>query len=224
MLFMPLLPTLLLTTLAAAAPAPDAVLDALAPRDTPLPPPSAFGLVAHAPGRVFDGARIAAKQGGLVLQTTNLDARCGPHSDQTRRFAAFTNKNTDSVYLWDPKTGSKRQQLWCDVSGMGQGVCQYTRDEEQARGLNKNRITTTEFGFRGPGTEESPSELVWRGKTRWIACPRDGKRGSKGPWSVRLAVGGGDNPGGNRNCRRFSARVVQLPGALGCHYTNRESG
>ncbi|KAK7725386.1 hypothetical protein SLS57_003863 [Botryosphaeria dothidea] len=216
-----ILTTALLSPLTLAAPladAPDPVADALEPRNTPAPPPSAFGLVAHAPGQPFDKLRISAARGGLALGAPNRDAVCGPRSDQKRPFAAFTLRGDGEWYLWDPKTGSRRQRVWSDVSGMGQGVLQYTKDERQARGLNLDRITTSEFGFMGAGTPERPSYMTWRRKNEFIACP-SGKDGKGGPWSVWLNTGV-KNPGWNKNCKPFRARTVQLPRALGCKYTN----
>ncbi|EOD48477.1 putative cell wall protein [Neofusicoccum parvum] len=211
--------TFLLSALALGAPLadPDPAADALEARATPAPPATAFGLVAIAPGTPIHQHRISASNSGLHLLSPNRDAQCGPDSTQRRPFAAFTLRDGGQWFLWDPKTGSRRQQLWSDVSGMGQGALQYTRDRREANGLNKNRITTEEFGFMGAGTKERPSYLTWRGDHEFIACPSAG--GGEGAWSVWLSAGVAQ-PGGNKGCKKFRARAVELPKALGCKYSN----
>lgn len=188
------------TTLAAATLALTSAAPCDSPFTTDLKPNQPFRIMAIRSGSDLQYASVQALSNGLRINNPSQGASCGP---DPRDYATFYINDSGDLYLY---TANPPQQIYVDRSGMGQGIIQYTTG---VQGIGKNQE-------RGPFSIKD-GELVFDNRngepTYFQACP--GANG--GGYSVWLS--GVANPGGNKDCVGFKARILKEENAEKCSYT-----
>ncbi|RSL69687.1 hypothetical protein CEP54_002238 [Fusarium duplospermum] len=180
--------TLLLTPLLAAG-----IVSA-----APQQPTNTFELLALRNGSPIHFSGVQASESRLTLKKAKQGASCtaGPADNH-----AIFELIGENLFLYDKP---RRQQMWVDRSGMGQGILGYTTG---AQPLGKN--------FEQTGWKvDKNGNLNFKG-SGLIACPSSQKNG---PWSIWVSVGI-NQPGGNKGCVPFTARAIKNSKPTGCEYS-----
>ncbi|KAL1388944.1 hypothetical protein HDK64DRAFT_113946 [Phyllosticta capitalensis] len=162
-----------------------------------------FGLIAIRSGSPLQNQGLTASKGSLWIGHKQ-DANC---FEKTSDFATFLlNTTSQEMFLYNTTEISK-QQFYCDRSGMGQGVLQYSNGESSTTGA---RLETKGFAIN------ENSVLQFDGDD-FVACPYGD---SETEYTVWIDVGL-TNPGYNpRNCTGFIAKEIETTDPVGCYYTN----
>ncbi|KAM0433313.1 hypothetical protein ACHAPT_004189 [Fusarium lateritium] len=183
--------TILLTPLLAAG------IVSAAPQQSPTTP---FEVLALRNGSPIHFSGLQASQGFFSLKKAKQGASCdaGPADNH-----AIFELIGDNLFLYDKP---RRQQLFTDRSGMGQGVLGYTTG---AQGIPRN-------AERSGWKVDKNGNLNFKG-SGLIACPSSQKNG---PWSVWVSVGI-SQPGGNKGCVPFVARTIGNSKPTGCIYSQQ---
>jgi len=145
-----------------------------------------------------------AAQSSIFVGLPKQNATCDNTPDQpTEQEATFTLDSDDQgLYLYAATTTS--QELYADLSGMGQGKLGYTTGAQPGP-RNGGRT----------GWELDEAGHLMFSNAGFVACPNS----IDGAWSVWV-YNSIDNPGGNKNCVRIAARPVAIPKPVGCSYTS----
>ncbi|RSL93364.1 hypothetical protein CDV31_014746 [Fusarium ambrosium] len=164
----------------------------------PQQPTNTFELLALRNGSPIHFSGVQASESRLTLKKAKQGASCtaGPADNH-----AIFELLGENLYLYDKP---RRQQMWVDRSGMGQGILGYSTG---AQSLGKN--------FEQTGWKvDKNGNLNFKG-SGLIACPSSQKNG---PWSIWVSAGV-NQPGGNKGCVPFTARVIKNSKPTGCEYS-----
>ncbi|TLD28604.1 hypothetical protein PspLS_04264 [Pyricularia sp. CBS 133598] len=165
---------------------------------TTIPDGTKFNLLSLRSASPVHFAYFQAAHRGLLVKLPEQGANCTGGSDISNNLATFYIKDK-GLYLYGPE-GGETQQLFTDLSGMGQGVIQYTTGDE---GIPR-------YGQRGPFTIDADGNLRVAGDYGFVACPSFGE-------SYSIRAGGG----GSEDCLGISARVVPVADPGACVYTQQ---
>ncbi|TLS24890.1 hypothetical protein PpBr36_09072 [Pyricularia pennisetigena] len=160
-----------------------------------IPDGTTFNLLSLRSASPVHFSYFQAAQRGLRVKLSEQGANCTGGDEVSNTRATFYIKD-QGLYLYGPE-GGETQQLFTDLSGMGQGVIQYTTGNQ---GLPR-------YAQRGPFTIDADGNLRVAGYG-FVACPSFGES-----YSIRA----GD--GGSADCLGISARVVPIANPGACVYT-----
>lgn len=158
-----------------------------------------FGLVAIRSGSPIQYTSFSASQNNLFVDLPAQNATC---TSDGVDFATFYLSG-GALYLLTPDDIT--QELYTDLSGMGQGVLQYaTTPGGSQPGRNSQTV--------GWQIDET-GDLNFDGSSL-LACPGF----TDGAWSVWVSAGI-DSPAGNTGCLSIAARAIASDAPDACTYT-----
>lgn len=155
-----------------------------------------FGLTALRSGSAVHLQPFQAYNNSIMAGSAAQGASCGSPSN----VAAFYLGEDGSMSLYS--SDFPGQTTFVDVSGMGQGVFQYTTG---AQPMSRN-------GQRNNFTLDANNDLTFNG-AGFRACPY-----LANSWSIWVDAGV-SNPGGNTNCTGIVVRATKLDDPVSCLYT-----
>ncbi|KND92155.1 hypothetical protein TOPH_03119 [Tolypocladium ophioglossoides CBS 100239] len=159
--------------------------------------PKTFNLMALRSASPIHFAPVSAARSSIFLNLKDQGAEC--KGDSYNR-ATFYLKD-GGLFLYSK--GGKRQQIFVDRSGMGQGKMGYLTD---------NTYPPPHFELTG-WTIDKYEDLNFKGISL-LACP-----GSfQDAWSVWVVT---DNltPGGNKGCLGIISRTISITKPVSCEYS-----
>ncbi|EHA49473.1 hypothetical protein MCOR27_000905 [Pyricularia oryzae] len=160
-----------------------------------IPDGTKFNLLSLRSASPVHFAYFQAAHRGLLVKLPEQGANCTGGNDISNNLATFYIKDK-GLYLYGPD-GCETQQIFTDLSGMGQGVIQYTTGDQ---GLPRN-------AQRGPFTIDADGNLRVA-DFGFVACPSFNQS-----YSIRAGGGGSDD------CLGISARVVPAADPGACVYS-----
>ncbi|WYZ38071.1 hypothetical protein EsH8_II_001577 [Colletotrichum jinshuiense] len=162
--------------------------------------PAYFQLMALRSASPVHFSRFQAAKGSIFLQLPNQNATCD--EPEVNDAATFYLTRDGGLHLY--AAADTPQQLYADLSSMGQGKLGYTTGRQAAPA---NSETT---GF----TIDQYGDLTLEG-AGFLACPNS----LEDSWSVWISAGI-NNPAGNTNCLGVSIRAVEVAKPNNCVYTS----
>lgn len=188
------------TVLGLLAAAANALPAASTTPNATIPADAKFGLIALRSASPIHFSPVQASKSSIFLQFPDQGAQCQGDPENSATFWL----QDGGLYLYGGK-GNTPQQLYADLSGMGQGVLGYTTGAQPI----------TKYAQRGPWSLDAAGDLTLDGRGL-IACPN----AIEGAWGVWVDAGIA-TPGGKEGCLPFSARAVVDDTPNGCYYSEQ---
>ncbi|KAF9768202.1 hypothetical protein IL306_014534 [Fusarium sp. DS 682] len=192
--------TLLFTPLIAAG------LVSAAPKAEKVPKSVYFQGLALRSASPIHYTYLQASKESFELKLKKQGASCDPpHHPNEATFTLYGDE------LWLYSIGNPGQQVYVDLSGMGQGKFGYTTG---AQPMPRN-------GQRKGWKIDKHGMLTFLGSS-FVACP-NGDNLEKTSWSVWV-YNSIDNPGGNKHCVPFSVKAAKVKKPINCMYSEIQPG
>lgn len=170
------------------------------PAPQPITSETVFELLSQSPNHDAHLGRVNAVENGLWLHRgAETGAGCDRPTDGNAQFRLIDG----NLFLYS--TSYRQQQMWCDRSGMGQGVTGYTTGVQPVPSRNAER---------GPWVVDGNNTLTMKFSSGFYACPEDK--------FYRLWTDSGvTNPGNGEGCLFVSLRAVPVSQPNSCLYSDR---
>ncbi|KAI0015572.1 cell wall protein PhiA [Xylariomycetidae sp. FL0641] len=168
------------------------------PAPQPIPADAKFTLQIDNSNAALDYAGVSAANKELFVK---LAGKQGANCDTGNSVSTATFYMKDgNLFLF----GNLNQEMFADLSGMGQGIMQYTTGDE---GKPKN-------AQRGTFALDDTTHILTLDGNGFVACPND-----DGSW-ILLADAGISEPTGRKGCVNVNLKANEATAPVSCVYSH----